>query len=148
MPLGTAAKRVLLSLRTHSHLGLTYTHSPKYSFSVFSDSSYAEDAIDKKSQTGFAVLASGSLVNWMSKRQPTVAISTSEAEYQALAQAAREVQWLKKLRSDLGLPCSPVTVLADNQGSISWATDWQLIPGSKHIDVLHTLSRNWLRMAA
>jgi len=76
-------------------------------------------------------------VNWMSKRQPSVAISTSEAEYQALAQAAREVQWLKKLRSDLGLPCSPVTIQGDNQGSLCWATDWQLIPRSKHIDVLH-----------
>ena len=137
VPLWTAAKRVLLYLRSRSHLGLTYNHSPEYSFSVFSDSSYAEDAIERKSQTWFAVLASESLVNWMSKRQPTVAISTSEAEYQALAQAAREVQWLKKLRSDLGLPCSPVTILGDNQGFISLTTDWQLIPRSKHIDVLH-----------
>ena len=72
----------------------------------------------------------------MSKRQPTVAISTSEAEYQALAQAAREVQWLKKLRADLGLPRSTITIQGDNQGSLSWATDWQLIPRSKHIDVL------------
>ena len=63
----------------------------------------------------------------MSKRQPTVAISTSEAEYQALAQSAREVQWLKELRCDLGPPCSTVTIQGDNQGSISWATDWQLI---------------------
>jgi len=117
VPLWTAAKRVLLYLRSHSHLGLTYTHSPEYYFSVFSDSSCAEDTSDRKSQTGFAVLASGFLVNWMSKRQPTVAVSTSEAEYQALAQAAREVQWLNKLRSDLGLPCSPVTIQGDNQGS-------------------------------
>ena len=137
VPLWQAAKRVLLYLRTHSTLGLTYTHSSDYAFTVFSDSSYAEDVVDRKSQTGFAVLASGSLVNWMSKRQPTVAISTSEAEYQALAQAAREVQWLKKLRADLGLPCSTITIQGDNQGSISWATDWQLIPRSKHIDVLH-----------
>ena len=38
-----------------------------YVFSVFSDSSFAEDKQDRRSQTGFAVLASGSLVNWMSK---------------------------------------------------------------------------------
>ena len=43
VPLWAAAKRVLLYLRSHSHLGLTYTHSPEYSFSVFSDSSYAEN---------------------------------------------------------------------------------------------------------
>jgi len=112
VPLWTAAQRVLLYLRSHSHLGLTYTHSPEYSVFVFSDSSYAKDTIYRQSQTGFAVLAYGSLVNWMSKRQPTVAVTTN-AEYQALAQAAREVQWLKKLRSDLGLPCSTVTIQGD-----------------------------------
>eukprot|EP00798_Chlamydomonas_sp_ICE-L_P025709 gene25709-biopygen20205 len=73
----------------------------------------------------------------MSKRQPTVAISSSEAEYQALSQAARVVQWLKKLRVDLGLPCALVTIQGDNLGSLSWATDWQLLPRSKHIDVIH-----------
>eukprot|EP00798_Chlamydomonas_sp_ICE-L_P011215 gene11215-biopygen12670 len=56
--------------------------------------SFAEDLVDRRSHTGFAVLASGSLVTWMSKRQPTVAISTSEAEYMALSQATREVQCL------------------------------------------------------
>jgi len=73
----------------------------------------------------------------MSKRQPTVAISSSEAEYQALAQTARKVQWLKKCRADLGLPCTTVTIQGDNLGSLSWANDWQLIPRSKHIDVIH-----------
>jgi len=137
VPLWGAAKRLLLYLRTHSHLGLTYTHSPDFTFTVFSDSSYADDGSDRRSQTGFAVLAGGCIVNWMSKRQPTVAISSSEAEYQALSQAAREVQWLKKLRVDLGLPCALVTIQGDNLGSLSWATDWQLLPRSKHIDVIH-----------
>jgi hypothetical protein len=135
--LWNAAKRLLLYLRTHSHLGLTYTHSPEFSFTVFSDSSFADDGSDRRSQTGFAVLAGGCIVNWMSKRQPTVAISSSEAEYQALSQAAREVQWLKKLRVDLGLPCDLVTIQGDNLGSLSWAKDWQLLPRSKHIDVIH-----------
>eukprot|EP00798_Chlamydomonas_sp_ICE-L_P029094 gene29094-biopygen32958 len=137
VPLWGAAKRLLLSLRTHSHLGLTYTHNPEFSFTVFSDSSFADDGSDRRSQTGFAVLAGGCIVNWMSKRQPTVAISSSEAEYQALSQAAREVQWLKKLRVDLGLPCALVTIQGDNLGSLSWAKDWQLLPRSKHIDVIH-----------
>ena len=50
VPLWQAAKRVLLYLRTHSTLGLTYTHSSDYAFTVFSDSSYAEDVVDRKSQ--------------------------------------------------------------------------------------------------
>jgi hypothetical protein len=135
--LWAAAKRLLLYLREHSHLGLCYPHSPDFSFSVFSDSSFADDGSDRRSQTGFAVLAAGCLVNWMSKRQPTVAISSSEAEYQALSQTAREVQWLKKLRRDLGLPCELITIQGDNLGSLSWANDAQLLPRNKHIDVIH-----------
>ena len=132
-----AAKRVLMYLREHARMGIQYSHSPDFAFLVHSDSSYGPDPEDRKSQTGLAVLASGGLVSWLSKRQPTVAISTSEAEYQALNQAAREVQWLKQLREDLGLPYSVVTIHGDSQGALSWAADWKLAPRNKHIDVMH-----------
>jgi len=46
VPLWGAAKRLLLYLRSHSHLGLTHTHSPEFSFTVFSDSSFADDGSD------------------------------------------------------------------------------------------------------
>ena len=132
-----AAKRVLLYLREHASMGIQYSHSPEFTYTVHSDSSFAQDPEDRRSQTGLAVLASGGLVSWLSKRQPTVAVSTSDAEYQALNQAAREVQWLKQLREDLGLPYSIVTIHGDSQGALSWATDWKLAPRNKHIDVMH-----------
>eukprot|EP00798_Chlamydomonas_sp_ICE-L_P004255 gene4255-biopygen21980 len=60
------------------------------------------------------------------------------AEYQqALSNAAREVQWIKQLRNDLGLPCTLVTIRCDSQGALSWTGDWMLEPKAKHIDIIH-----------
>eukprot|EP00798_Chlamydomonas_sp_ICE-L_P014937 gene14937-biopygen23998 len=93
--------------------------------------------IGRRSQTGLAVLASGGVVSWVSKRQITPALSTGEAEYQALAAAAREVQWLKHLRADLGLPCKLVTIRCDASVSLSWCADYKHEPRAKHIDIIH-----------
>jgi len=76
-------------------------------------------------------------VSWVSKRQITPALSTGEAEYQALAAAAREVQWLKHLRADLGLPCKLVTIRCDASVSLSWCADYKHEPRAKHIDIIH-----------
>jgi len=93
--------------------------------------------LSRRSQTGVAILSAGSLISWSSKRQITPAVSTGEAEYQALATTAREVIWLKYLRADIGFPSSVVTIQCDSTGAISWTGDWKLEPKAKHIDVIH-----------
>ena len=58
-------------------------------------------------------------VSWSSKKQATVARSTTEAEYVALSFAAQEAIWLRRLLSDVGLGGDDPTVLyEDNNGAI------------------------------
>ena len=58
-------------------------------------------------------------VSWCSKKQATVAKSTTEAEYVALSQATQEAIYLRKLLADLGCKADSPTVLKeDNQGAI------------------------------
>jgi hypothetical protein len=52
-------------------------------------------------------------VSWQSKRQPTVAASTTEAEYMAAASAIKEALWLRKLVSDLQLGSGTISIFAD-----------------------------------
>ena len=52
----------------------------------------------------------GSVVSWKAILQPTVTLSTTEAEYMALTEAAKEGIWLKGLVSDLGLHHDQATV--------------------------------------
>jgi hypothetical protein len=132
-----ACKRVLAFLVQHPDLGITFTHSASLGLTAYSDASFAEDPLDRRSQTGMVIMASGGAVSWQSKRQVTCAVSTSESEYQAMSTAAKEVQWLKQLREDLGHDADMVVLYGDNTGALSWTTDWKLEPRAKHIDVMH-----------
>ena len=44
----------------------------------------------------------GGLVSWKSSQQHSVTLSSTEAEYYSLTNAAKEASWLRLLLSDLG----------------------------------------------
>eukprot|EP00798_Chlamydomonas_sp_ICE-L_P032609 gene32609-biopygen11978 len=121
---------------------LMYSHSSDFAVHAYSDASFGDDPEGRRSQTGMAILASGGVVHWASKRQITPAVSTGEAEYQALAATARDVQWFKHLRVDLGLPCSLVTIQCDSTVANYWCAEVALVPRAKHIDIMHHYVRD------
>eukprot|EP00798_Chlamydomonas_sp_ICE-L_P010398 gene10398-biopygen7540 len=137
-----AAQRVLVYLRKYPNLGIRYSHSSDFAVHAYSDASFGDDPEGRRSQTGMAILASGGVVHWASNRQITPAVSTGEAEYQALAATARDVQWFKHLRVDLGLPCSLVTIQCDSTVANSWCAEVALVPRAKHIDIMHHYVRD------
>eukprot|EP00798_Chlamydomonas_sp_ICE-L_P030272 gene30272-biopygen16138 len=139
-----AAQRVLVYLRKYRYpnLGIRYSHSSDFAVHAYSDASFGDDPEGRRSQTGMAILASGGVVHWASKRQITSAVSTGEAEYQALAATARDVQWFKHLRVDLGLPCSLVTIQCDSTVANSWCAEVALVLRAKHIDIMHHYVRD------
>uniref|UniRef100_A0A3Q7EAK5 Reverse transcriptase Ty1/copia-type domain-containing protein n=1 Tax=Solanum lycopersicum TaxID=4081 RepID=A0A3Q7EAK5_SOLLC len=59
---------------------------------------YAGDVDTRRSMTGYVFTLGGSVVSWKATLQPTVTLSTTEAEYMALTEAAKEGIWLKGLR--------------------------------------------------
>jgi hypothetical protein len=87
-------------------------------FSDFSDSDWGGCVSDRKSISGycFQMSESGPLVSWKSKKQQTVALSTCEAEYIALAETVQESKFLKQLCIDLG-----ILQASNNQGAIKLA---------------------------
>ena len=68
--------------------------------------------------TGYVFLMFGGAVSWSSRLQPTVAVSTVEAEYLSAAQAVKEALWFRKLGGDLGLDFGTVRSHCNNQGAI------------------------------
>jgi hypothetical protein len=75
-------------------------------------------------------------VSWSSKKQPTVALSSTEAEYRGVAITTCEVIWLQKLLSDLGqLVDAPVVIYCDNISSILLANNLVYHARTKHIEV-------------
>ena len=99
----------------------------------FSDSDFASDKVTSKSTYGYLFTMAGGPVSWKSKRSSTIALSTMEAESDALTEAIRETQWLRNLYSELNRPIkSPTLVLKDNQSTIKAAKDPTLHSRTKH----------------
>jgi hypothetical protein len=106
----TAAKRVLRYLKQTAHLRLVYSGSAK--LEGFTDSDFADDTTDRKSQGAYVFRVLGTAISWQSRKQNMVALSTTEAEYMAFTEAAREALWLRQLHRDLSLPAG--TLSADD----------------------------------
>ena len=131
---------VLRYLKATPKLGLTYGGGTLDLFS-FCDSDYAGCIDTRRSTTGHASILNGAAVSWQSRRQPTVATSTTEAEYMAAASVTKEVLWLKTLLKDLGVPSKSVHIWSDNQASLALIKNPILSQRSKHIDVSYHFVR-------
>lgn len=91
----TAAKTVLRYLKGTIEYGITFK-ATAYSVQGFVDVDLGNCLDDGHSYTGFSFMLSGGPISWESKKQRTVALSTTEAEYMALTEAAKESIYLKK----------------------------------------------------
>lgn len=103
----------------------------------FCDADWASDAIDRRSTTGYVFLAGTSAISWNSKKQPTVALSTTEAEYMAMSAATQEAVWLQNLQSEIFDKRDRIYVFSDNQGAIQLSEKEGYHPRTKHIDIRH-----------
>jgi hypothetical protein len=135
-----AAKGVLRYLNGTIHTGITYGRvvAPLVGYC---DADFAGDLDTRRSTTGYVFVLNGGAISWSSRRQPTVAVSTAEAEYMAAAHAIKEALWLRKLFADLRMPVSAIDLRSDNQAAIALLKNPIASNRSKHIDVLHHFAR-------
>jgi len=128
-----AAKRVLRYLKGTATLALTYGGDK--GITGYSDADYAEDVPTRRSTTGYIFTMHGAAVSWTSKRQGSVALSTTEAEYVAGAMAAREAVWVRRLLKDLTGTEEPLDMRIDNQSALALMRNDTSSQRTKHIDV-------------
>ncbi|PNF16765.1 hypothetical protein B7P43_G00886 [Cryptotermes secundus] len=71
---------------------------------------------DRKSVSGCAIKVYGNTVDWYTKKQSTIALSSTEAEFNALSEGLRELPWINKLLEEVGVKVkTPVIIYEDNQ---------------------------------
>jgi Reverse transcriptase (RNA-dependent DNA polymerase) len=132
-----AAKRVFRYLQGTQTTGLVYgKHNDGITrIQGYCDADYAMDG-DRKSISGCVFTLAGSPISYQAKKQTTVAQSTVESEYAAMAHAAKELIWLQYLLKDLGMSkYAPDVLFCDNQGAISLAKNPMHHAKTKHVDV-------------
>lgn len=107
------------------------------------DSDFAADIDTRKSVSGGVYLQAGGPTCWGAKFQDTVATSTTEAEYIALARAGEHIQWMHSALTEIGLGVPPPASLkGDNTGSIAIAENKRNHNRVKHIDVKYHYIRH------
>lgn len=145
----TAALRALKYLAGTSAARLRFRAIDETNSSVvgFCDADYAECRETRRSTSGHVFLLAGAAVVWRSKRQEIVAASTTEAEYIALAEAAKEAVWIRHLLRDLGVKQDlPIDIYEDNRAALLLAKNPINHGRTKHIDVRYHLVRERIDM--
>jgi hypothetical protein len=144
-----AAKRILRYLKRAKNDTLTYSgklkKGEKVKIEVHSDSDWAQDRDDRRSISGFAVKLAGAAISWQSKKQPTRAMSSCEAEFISLTEATKEVLWLTYFLDELNIPYDTPTIFTDNKASIEWTKNAGDHQRSKHVALKYFFVRDIVR---
>jgi hypothetical protein len=131
----SAVKRIFKYLRGTSALGIRYDALGNAQLEAYSDSDFASDPDTRRSVSGIVFKYSGGAIVWASRRLQSVSLSTTEAEYVAASEAAKDVVWLTRLFNEIA-PFDATPVLqVDNASAIKLAKNPIFHKRSKHIDV-------------
>ena len=130
-------KWIMRYVKGTSNMGLLFdAKAPKArSLIGYVDSDYAQDLDRRRSTTGYVFTLAGGCISWRSTLQKCVTLSTTEAEYVAAAEAAKETIWLNQLVTELGLKQEHVNLHCDSQSALHLATNQVMDGRVKHIDV-------------
>ena len=124
---------------------LTYSPDPasKSLFTVYTDADSGGDPDTGRSTGAYVVKMGTGAVDWSSKLQPIVTLSSTEAEYVAAVEAGKEICWMRNLLTELGYPVEgkPSVLHIDNNSAISVARNPEHFGRLKHLD----LRFYWLR---
>ena len=142
----TTVKCILRYLAGTKDLRITY-RKPQQSQSHlellhgFADAAYVNNS-DYCSTSGYVFIVGGGAITWGSRKQTSVALSSTEAEYVALSEATQESKWLQMLYEELGFEQNyPIPLFGDNQGSFMMVNNPQFHKRSKHIEI----RQHWVR---
>ncbi|GJZ21233.1 retrovirus-related pol polyprotein from transposon TNT 1-94 [Tanacetum coccineum] len=137
-----AVKRIFRYIRGISHLGLWYPKGTGIETKVYVDSDHAGDYVDHKSTSGVCTFMGCCLTSWFTKKQTTLAISTTEAEYVSNRKACQQALWMKQALIDYGICLDDVPIMCDNKGAIDLSKTPVQNSRTKHIEIRHHFLRD------
>ena len=135
-------RHILRYLKGTIQYGITYSKQSSGEREAYSDADWGRDPNDQKSTSGYLFIYD----QWWSrtKKQSSIALSTAEAEYMALASSAQEAVWMRQLSSEIGFEFTkPVMVYyEDNQFAIAMTKNPQFHGRTKYIAISIIISKS------
>lgn len=131
-----AVKRILKYLASTVTHVLRLQSSKDRSVVAYCDADWATNCNDRKSTTGYCIYFGKNLVSWSSKKQSTVARSSTEAENRSMAFTVTESLWIKSLLRKLNVKLiAPPQILCGNQGAVLIIANFILHARTKHLEI-------------
>ncbi|KAL9227880.1 hypothetical protein vseg_003521 [Gypsophila vaccaria] len=96
-----AVKTILKYLRRTKDRFLVFGGESELRVKGYTDASFQTDRDDMKSQSGYIFLLNGGAISWKSSKQSVITDSTTEAEYVAASEAAKEAVWIRQFLEGL-----------------------------------------------
>jgi hypothetical protein len=109
-----AVKRILRYLKFTLNICLWYPKGAHFDLVGYSDSDYASCKVDRKGPSGGFQFLGRSLVSWSSKKQNSVALLVTEAEYISARSCWVQSLWMKQTFLDFGVKFEKILLLCDN----------------------------------
>jgi len=111
---------------------------------VYVDAEFAGCLDTRRSISSYIVLLNNCCISWLSKKQFSVAKSTTKAEFVAMSYGTHHIRWLLKGLADLCSLHAPIAIHADNTGANFLVVNPQLNVCTKHIAVDYYITRKAL----
>ncbi|WVZ09976.1 hypothetical protein V8G54_014506 [Vigna mungo] len=140
----SALKWVLRYLAGSCNKGILISATTPLTFHAYSDADWAGDKDDYISTTGYLLYLGSTPISWSSRKQRSVARSSNEAEYKALADTTNELQWVLSLFTELGhMPTTNPVIYCDNLGATTLSANPVFHSRMKHIALAyHSVREN------
>ncbi|GJX31264.1 retrovirus-related pol polyprotein from transposon TNT 1-94 [Tanacetum coccineum] len=111
---------------------------PDLQFAICISFAYADHAgcqDTRRSTSGSMQFLGDRLVSWSSKRQKSIVISSTEAEYVAMSGCCAQILWMRSQLTYYGLGFNKIPMYCDNKSAIALSCNNVQHSGSKHIDI-------------
>lgn len=139
-----AAKRILRYLQGRMDLGLKFEKTEE-SLKGYADADWGNCPVDGRSYTGYVFTLANASISWEARKQRSVALSSTQAEYMAMSEATKEAIFLKNFLKELHFEMpNPIKMFNDNQGAHLLAKNPVFHNRTKHIALRHHFVREAL----
>ena len=142
-----AQKHMLKYIKGTTGRGLIYKEQTSYDGDKVNivacvDTDWAGCQDTRRSTVGYIVYLDGSPIAWKSKLMTTLALSSCEAEFMGLSLVAREVMWLCRFLTEIGIEYNIPKIYCDSQSAIYWAEDPVQHQRNKHVELKYYYIRD------
>ena len=123
-------------------IGLWYPRGTHIDLTCYSDADFASYKVDRKSTSGTCHILGHSLVSWFSKKQNSVALSTTEAEYITAGSCCEQALWMKQTLRDYDINLEQIPIKCDNTSAINLSKNPIQHSRTKHIEISNHFLRD------